>query len=271
MGEIDMRFFRISQTQLPRWQAQLEALEGLSEYPLGTDSFRVSHGQNYFAFFERMGEVAYYGLEDAGQLVAVGCGILRPAEVGRKRCWYVSDVKVHPQFRGRHLMVHLFARAFFQNYVRCPRGYAVAMDAADGRMPPSLRSIQHFRWLSATATGYVRLNIYSADEEAMSRLWPVVTAGRAQARLVSLRGVKDLVLQSSKQPLPLLHLSFSARPAPVSFEAPQPGSMHMWCAPQESALAQALSRLQVLPTATATVLHHRLPGFDGSALETAEI
>lgn len=266
-----MRFFRITQAQLPQWQEQLEALERLSEYPLGRDWFQISHGENYFAFFERMGDVAYYGLEEDKQLVAVGCGILRPAQPGHKRCWYVSDIKVHPKFRGRHFMVHLFARAFFQNYVRCPRGYAVAMDAPDGEMPPSLRSIQHFKWLSAASTGYLRLNIYSADEKRTRELWPVVTFGRAEARLLSLRGVKDLVLKSSQAPLPLLHVSFSARPAPVVFVKPQPGYTHMWCAPQHSPVAQAMARLHVNPTATATVLHHRLPGFDGSTIETAEI
>lgn len=266
-----MRFFRISRANLAHWQSQLEALEQLSEYPLGADSFRLSHGADYFAFFERMGEVVYYGLEEGGKLVAVGCGILRPKEDGLPRRWYVSDIKVHPEFRGRHLMVKLFARAFFQNYLRCPRGYAVAMDPPDGRVPPSLRALQHFKWLPATATGYLRLNLYSADAAEMQRALPLLSTGEARPRFLSLRGAKDLMMQSTKTALPLLHLSFSSRPAPQVFEQPQSGYTHMWCLPQASSLSEHLHRHDFRPSATATVIYHRLSDFDGSAIETAEI
>src|SRR5258705_11548925 len=31
-------------------------------YPLGDDTFRIDHGDNYFSFFRRMGEPFYYAI-----------------------------------------------------------------------------------------------------------------------------------------------------------------------------------------------------------------
>lgn len=263
-----MRFFRITRASLPRWQPQLEALERLAVYPLGRDAFRISHGRNYFAFFERMGRVAYYAMAEGGTLAAVGCGILRDDSPRR---WYVSDVKVHPRFRGRHLMVSMIYRAFWQNYLRCPRGYAVAMDPPDGRTPPALRSFSHFRWLPASTLGFFRLDLYSADDAGARRALPLIARGLGTPRFLSLLGVKDLILESTRAPLPLLHLSFSSRPAPREFAEPQPGHTHMWCVPREDPRTAILRAAGFVPTATATVIYHRLGDFDGTAIETAEI
>lgn len=267
-----MRLLRITRAQLAALQPQLEALEHLAEYPLGEDAFRISHGRDYFAFFERLGELYYFALEEGGVLVAVGCGMVRPAEGALPRRWYAADLKVHPDWRGRHLPMRMLRGLFLQNYLRCPRGYGVAMDPADGREPPALRSFRHFPWLArATSTRMFPLDLWAADAEGMSRALPILIAARGAPRFLSLAGVKDLLLRSTGAPMPLLHLSWSARPAPAVLDAPREGHTHMWCTPRASRLRAPLIDAGFAPTATATVITHRLPGFDGEEIETAEI
>lgn len=266
-----MRIFRLTRALLPRWQQQLEALEQLSQYPLGDDTFRVSHGADYFAFFERMGEVIYYAVEEGGELVAVGCGVLRPAPAGGRRCFYLCDAKVRPSHRGRHVPLLMLRRGFFQNYLRCPRGYFVAMNPADGRVPPAARLLAHFKWIPMSMIDSLQLDIYAADAVVMRDARALVEDGRGPAHFVSMRGVKDLLLASTGGPLALLHLAFGSQSDGRAFAEPQPGHVHMWCTPRRSALSARLAAAGLVPTASATVVHHRIPHFDGASIETSEI
>jgi hypothetical protein len=45
----------------------------------GEDTFSIDHGQDYFSFFRRMGEVEYVVAKDRklDRVVAVGAGVLR--------------------------------------------------------------------------------------------------------------------------------------------------------------------------------------------------
>jgi hypothetical protein len=264
-----MKFVRITRENLARWQGELEALEMRASYPLGSDTFRISHGKDYFAFFERLGDVRYYAWENDGQLVAVGCGVLRknPAR------WYLADVKVRADFRGQHLPIAMLKRAFFQNWLRCGKGYAVAMNPADGSEPKSARLLQHFGWIPPSLISSFQLHIYSADVDKMRSVLPLVTqqSGLGRPHFVSLKGVKDLIFESTKQPLSLLHAKFGDSVDERTFREPQKGSTHMWCCPAQSPLAAALSQVGEAPSATATVLQHRLGGFDWRRLDTSEI
>ena len=267
-----MGFTRITRQNLSQWQPGLEALEQTSVYPLGDDAFRISHGDNYLAFFERLGDVAYYALVDDNGLAAVACGVLRKATEGLPARWYVGDLKVRPDARGRHLPVALIRRAFVQNYLRCPRGYAIAMNPADGRVPPAVRAFAHFRWLPQSMLGTFQLDLFAADDDGLGAVWPLLVAARGPAHLVDVARKKALRLVSSGQPLPLLHVRHGpVLPGDVVVDGPQPGHNHMWCVPRDTPLwSMVLARGQV-PMASATVVHHRLDGMDWSTIDTSEI
>ncbi len=262
-----MRAFRVSRAELPRWHAELTQLEQRSVYPLGADAFRLSHGDDYFAFFERLGEVHYHALEEAGRLAVVGCGVLRQ----NPRRWYLADLKVHPDYRGRHLPLRLLRRNFISNWFRCARGYGIAMNPADGRVPPSVRLLEHFRWIPRALMHAEQLDLYSGDEAAMRAALPLLCEGRGTPHFVSLRGIKDLVLESTRQPLELLHLRFGPATDRRVFPAPQPGATHMWCLPRASPLTAQLASAGLAPSASATIVFHRLAGFDWSTVDTSEI
>jgi hypothetical protein len=257
MNGFGMRALHITREELPRWQPQLEALEQTSVYPLGDDAFRISHGADYFAFFERMGAVHYHALEHEGRLVAVGCGVLRE----RPRRWYLSDVKVHPDFRGQRLPLKLLRAVFLPNWLRCGRGYAIAMNPPDGAVPRSIRVFSHFRWVPKALVHAFALDLYSAPADATRAALPLIGPGG----FVSLRGIKDLVLESTRQRFELLHFRRDAG------GEPQTGATHMWCVPREAPLNARLAAAGFMPSASATVIWHRLGGFDWSTLDTSEI
>lgn len=269
-----MRLFRITREALPQWQEQLEALEHRAVYPLGDDAFRLSHGEDYFAFFERLGTVFYYALEDGGRLVAVGCGVLRPGEGGTPRRWYAGDLKVHPDSRGRHVPVALMRRAIPRNYLRCARGYGIAMNPAGAQVPPAFRSFAYFKWLPVGWVDFWQLDIYAADDDGMTAALSLLEKAapeRGRPHFVSLLGVKDLLLESTGKPLPLLHLRYGVVRDARTFERPQRGHTHMWCVPRESPLTHRLASEGFVPTASATVGSHRLPRGHRACIDTSEI
>jgi hypothetical protein len=237
------------------WQSELEALEALATYPLGNDSFRISHGRDYFAFFERMGEVKMRALVDddappGERIVAMACGILRAGPA--QKHWYLCDAKVRPSHRGQRLLIKLVRDVFLPNYARAPRGYFVAMNPSDGRPPLSVRLTDHFAFIPRALISSLQLEIFSTDFASAPR----------DVRWISLSGVKDLVLSSTNVAMPLLHATRSSEGGP-----PREGHVHMWCAP---AGANQQER-GVAPMATATVVHHRMGSFDGGLIETHEI
>jgi hypothetical protein len=253
------------------WAAGVAALEAEAWYPLGPDRFRIDHGADYFAFFRRLGALRYYAVEVDGAVVAVGAGVLRrvPVRPGRppRRAWYLCDLKVRPDHRGSHLPLRLLGRAFPLNYLRCPRGYAISMDPADG---PNrvVRLLQRFRW--ARASLGATLELFSLDADAIARARPTIEAERGPISFLSLAGVKEIVLESTGRPMPLRHVQHGPC-AEAGAPEPEPGAVHMLCAPRGDALSQRLRALGHAPSATASVLHHRMAAADWRFVLTSDI
>lgn len=273
------RFVRVREQDRPALQAKIAALEALAVYPLGQDAFRLDHGRDYFAFFDRLGEVDYRCALEGDQVVAVGAGVLRrvPRTQGGRlvRAWYGADVKVHPDHRGRRLPLSMLSRAFLWNYLRCPRGYGISMNPGDGSPNKVARLMGRWRWspfrLAAT------LDLWSLDADAAAAVAPLVVERRGPVRWRSLEGVKDLVLESTKARLPLLHLEWATGAAPgprdpsTTRDAPRAGATHMLCAPRGDPLHAALLGRGLRPSAAASVIAHGLRGCDWRFVLTSEI
>jgi len=67
----------ITAEERQHFQAGIGAIEQIARYPLGDDFFQIDHGQDYFAFFDRLGQVSYYIALIDEIVVAVGAGVLR--------------------------------------------------------------------------------------------------------------------------------------------------------------------------------------------------
>jgi hypothetical protein len=245
---------------------RIAALEAIATYPLGADSFQIDHGNDYFRFFERLGGVHYYTMNDGERVAAVAAGVLRRVP---ERTWYLCDLKVHPDYRGQRLPLKILSRAFIHNYLRCPRGYCVSMNPADGRPNRIARLLEHFRWAPARIA--TELRIYSLDAEAMRKCEPVLRKHRGKLSYLSLTGIKDIILGSTGKPMPLLHAQFGPCAELGTAVAPLEGYTHMFPAPNGDPMIAELRALGVEPHASASVIAHRMQRSDWKFILTSDI
>lgn len=260
-----VRVFAVPREERGLWSGPIAELERIARYPLGEDTFQLDHGADYFRFFDRLGELSYYVAVDEGEVVAVGCAMLRTLAFGKetKRAWYVADLKVRPDRRGQHLPLRMFASAFPTEYPRCPRGYGISMNAP-GRPNRVLRIARRTPLIPIDAA--TTLHLWSLDAAQMRRCLPVIREHRGETGFLSLAGVKDIVLASTGRPMPLWHVQFGPMAESVRAEPVEEG-VHMLCAPEGDPLAVALGA----PSATATVIAHRMEGYEWRNVLTSEI
>ena len=127
--------FKIQQLEENDWsffQERIQNLEKGISYPIGDDWFKIDHGRNYFSFFSRLGKLHYQIVLHEKKVVAVAAAILREfIPVGGKKqraVWYLCDLKVEPQFRGRYIPFKMFAHLAPKLHPICSSAYAISMD-----------------------------------------------------------------------------------------------------------------------------------------------
>ncbi|MFL5785538.1 MAG: GNAT family N-acetyltransferase [Bacteriovoracaceae bacterium] len=256
-------FVRLTSQNISRHQERLEEFETLFRYPLGEDEFTISHGKNYLGFIERIGpHVTYFG-EHEGKIISIGAGTISR----RHKAWYLCDMKVHPEHRGKGIPRKLFSRYFFFNYLKCRRGFALNMVSADGKKNPIVKIMENFPWTPLKVG--TKLNFYYEDHA--NTLDALKILGRPNPHFSSLAGKKDLVLKSSGAPIPLLHLEWGVKAFDFASVEPQPGKLHMWCEPEGSEASANLTKKNIHPKATGLIFHHGMDKFNWKELRTSEL
>lgn len=267
-----MLFHRVLPEERADFQPGIAALEQAATYPLGNDCFRLDHGSDYFAFFDRLGQVNYYVALDGDRVAAVGAGVLRqvPDRQGEVPCfaWYLCDLKVHPAYQRQRLSLRLLHHAIASNLEICDRGYAISMNPGDGcpnrLVRVFLRGAPDLFRFSTT------LGIYCLDAVSMQTLEPLLTTHRGPISYLSLKGIKDLQLQSNGQILPLLHVQWGSA-AQTRITEPLLGYIHMFCVPENDELAGILTQQGIQPGAIASVISHGMDNSDWRFILTSDI
>lgn len=267
-----MKFHRIAPEERLHFQPGIVALEQAATYPLGDDFFQLDHGRDYFAFFDRLGEVNYYMVVDGDRVAAVGAGVMRqiPYRQGEalRPAWYLCDLKVHPDYQRQHLSLRLLRYALNCDVERCDRGYTISMNPGDGRSNRLVRIFERFASVTFRCTTTLRL--YSLDADKIRVLTPLLVKHRGAISYLSLQGIKDLRLQSTGQILPLLHVQWGAT-VHQGMSEPVPGYTHMFCVPDKDDLALALATRSIDPVATASVVSHGMDESDWRFILTSDI
>ena len=265
-----MKIIKITKKNISTWQEQIENLESLSRYPLGKDFFRIDHGDNYLSFFARLGKTHYYAAVENGKIIAVAAGILRTikqAHTSSKvfRVWYLCALQVHPSHRGRKIPLRIFSRAFFWNYLKCQKIYAISMDGAEsGKVE---RLLKRFRWapMKVAAT----LNFFSLSFVQLMQVRDLIERHLGNISFLSLAKKKDLILESTSKPLPLLHIQHGSRSH--TEENPKQNHVHMMCLPASHVLCDELVSLGLLVSATATIIHRGMSQTQWDFVMTSDI
>ena len=256
------------------------ALEKGVTYPLGDDRFEIDHGDDYFAFFDRLGDTSYFVVLDGQRIVAVACGILHsvPPRAGEKpqSVWYGCDLKVHPDYRRRRLPWAIFKHAFPRKYPICGRGYGITMNPGDGSKNRVVQLVERFG-LAPISVG-ATLALYSLSADEMASIRTLLETERGPIGYLSLAGIKDIVLESTGAPMPLLHVQFGPRSETDRsgrrghwHSEPQTGHVHMFCTPTDDSLHASMKERGFTPSATATVIQHRMGSWDWRFVLTSEI
>ena len=248
---------------------RLQAFETRAEYPYGDDYFKLDHGANYFAFFERLGEPLFHVALDETRIAACAAGVLRtlPIDGRETRAWYLCDLKVDKDYALEKLPAKLFRNNLFSNYLKCGRGYAVSMDPAKGRNRV-VKLIERFRWIPIRYAG--KLNFYSFSQPEAAAFHGRLEDELGRISYLSLRGKKDLIMRSTGARLPLFHIQHGAHAAAAGAEKPSAEGTYMICASENTSLDRLLGeRFPV--SATASILAHRMQPADWNFILTSDI
>lgn len=239
-------------------------------YDLGPDKFRISHGHDYHAFFRRIGLLDYKTVRDSHGIAASCALILRQMD-DKSLVWYAGDLKVRPDCRNRHLTSKLI-------YACLPLGmitlkvFAVEMIGENNVLESKIvRMTKYLRiptWISCK-----RLSIYNwTCEEAHRALALINNRVQWSTKFISLQGKKDIVMQSTGQVLPVLHMirDQSIKAYDIVQDAPQLGYNHMYCCLAADIIALDLSRIGLKPSSSAWIISNAFDS-DYRFLSTAEI
>jgi hypothetical protein len=243
-------------------------------YPLGADRFSIDHGADYFSFFRRLrgrpecaDDLRYYVVEDGGRLRGVLAAVRRvfPSASGPRASWYVCDLKAIQNARG--VMSPLLRCSRDDAFVAEPSAYAISMNRQDGSNP-LVDIAQRFAgtWRFETR----RLVVFSLDFAAVARARSVLADRFGAISFLSLRGVKDIVLASSGEAMPLYHLQHGPLAERGRPDA-APNAMHMFCLCETDRAVPSLAALDIAPTASATVLVVGESGPDPALFLTSDI
>lgn len=260
-----MKYLRITPENLFQFKRSLKELEENFLYPLGDDSFSIDHGENYLRFFDRMGRTHFYCAHLDGKVIAVGAGVIHH----RYKVWYLCDMKVHPDHRGKKLTKKMFQRFFLPCYLKAQKGFALTMENNSGPQNPIMKIMERLPW-TPLKTG-TRLLFYYEDSASMHKVLEVLKDSRKGIHFSSLKGIKDLVLKSTGRPIPLLHMEWEDSGDAQKFETPQEGHLHMWCLMETHPHVEKLKELGIAPKATGLIFHHRMNGTNWNDLRTSEL
>jgi hypothetical protein len=261
-----MKIVTVERGDRAAYAAGIAALEAGASYPLGGDRFTLDHGADYFAFFDRLGEARHVLAVEGGEVIAVGCAVVRTLPRGIE-AWYLCDLKVRPDARGRRIPLRILASAFPSGVLRCRRGYAISMDPPD-RENPVVRLLGRFARVPIRRVA--GLVLFSLDASAMREVAPLLKRARGPIGYRSLAGIKDVVLASTGRPMPLLHVQHGPLGDPATRE-PEDGAVHMFCVPDGDPLLPALRSAGLEPSAKASVLAHGLDGCRYDFVLTSDI
>jgi len=230
---VSVRLVHVAADQLAPYQDKLHRLEANIAYPIadGADHFRIDHGQHYGSFFSGLGEAHFLLALDGDDVVGTFAAVGRFAEARGRRVatLYGADLKLAAGYRGGAVARRYVCRGFIEVFRPSTRrkwpwriAYVAAMRGERGDVMRSARGRFNPMRLARPAA---RLAVYFVRPDALATL-PLGScpppppeggldlspdARHSPDGTTSTSGSKDLRLDSTGKPWPLVHLPLGPR------------------------------------------------------------
>jgi Fe-S cluster biosynthesis and repair protein YggX len=184
------------QSERAEYSKKLQHFESQFVYPLGDKTFTIMHGavSDYFTFFEHLGEVHYFVMEENEEIIGAFCAVLRDT-------WYLCDFKIHPDYRGKKLYLKLMRKYFFKLYFKKNTMFAINMSPTkDNKLVKHTQKILRFLAINNEAKYLSQFTMQELKEKSAvldPDFWD-------NHYIVTNNGHKDIVVDG--QSMPLYHI-----------------------------------------------------------------
>lgn len=228
-------------------------------YPLGSDKFIIDHGDDYFAFFNRLGELHYIITVFDNKIIGCMAAIRRFDNI-----WYICDLKVMKEYQGQHISLKMIAKALSITQHR-KKYYAISMYPTCKKI---LKLLKYLKYISIKNSGY--LYIYSLNYHDMIHVQKILNKMWNNITYLDLGDKKSIILQSTKKPMKLLHLQHGNQHGQYTY--PQKNFQHMFCLHQNNNMIQILESNGIKkPDTKALIISYDMNNYNWDFVLTSDI
>lgn len=273
-------FLGLEYSELDIFNPNLKMFEKKLEqkYALGSDSFTIHHGDDYFSFFKRLSNtnpktIYYYLIQysDSKLIVGTACAILRNYQIEENRIkfWYLCDLKIDSEHRGHNISLNLLMTTFNKINSTSRRGYLISMDPGSQQIIHILSKIKN---ILAIDFSFTKLLIYKISTKQMALVERFFTIYFGQISYLSMSGIKDLKLTSTEQNIDMYHLQHGFYgEVGIDLNKINPDATIMFCFPEYSPLKGIMDKEDIKTDITSTIISYKMKFFDWHEILTSDI
>lgn len=238
-------------------------------YPLGNDQFKISHGNNYYTFFNRIGDPQMIVVTDNQNIIATGCAVLRK-NPNDQWTWYLCDLKVNKSYRNQWIPYKILKNAYHLSNIT-NKAYGITMNDSSGsnKVVSLINKIPLVKFKVAGI-----LYIYQVNANTMRSVQPLLEQYYLTVSYVSILGIKDLILESTGEPLKLLHVNYDiyGRSKYGNYTTTIIDNYeYMFCLFQNHPIKKILDNNNIVTNITATIIQSNMDDYQWDFIQTHEI
>jgi len=231
--------------------------------------FYLDHGDDYFAFFDALGEGVFLGAFDGDKLVAISAAVLRKGSRRGKDqeipFWQICDFRVLPGYSHEKLGKEMFLRATAKQWIRARRGCALVLQPFEttnsGAMPANDSSKE------SPDESFV---VFSLNGEEYERAIPMLQQHGFGWRLVSLHNSRRMVFLEGPPQSEVLHLHFVPEAIEMNLNVDR-DKIYVFCLSSRSEAVVSLKRSGLGPDGRVVVHQRRMKNWDWSWVNSSDL
>jgi len=262
----EFTLFEVTDFKDKELQKTLKEFEDYFVYPMGDLTFKLNHGNNYFHFFKRMGEVRTIGYKNnIGEIIMLSTGILRNIE--NQEVWYLCDLKINPEYVGKRLTLRILKDVLTDFSSISDKAYGIQMNEK-GKENRTSKLLTKFNkgYFSKINT----LVLFTLTKNELLKHKDVIEQYKGYMNTISLKGVKDIVIQETNTILPLIHLEFTKTKDNNKLILDD-NCIYMFSTLQNSNLYKYMIDNDIEINSTASITQHGMDDFNFEFINTSDI